>query len=75
MRNLSLASTSTSSLPDVKANVTATAIDLDENTLYIASERQNADADVVVEIWKSKSWVQDAYDSVSLNRSREGITS
>ena len=50
MRNLSLASSEIVIFPG--ASVCATAIDLDQNVLYAASERQNPDNDVEVEIWK-----------------------
>jgi elongator complex protein 1 len=50
MRNLSLSSCQISSFRG--ANICATAIDLDQNALYAASERQNDDADVEIEIWK-----------------------
>lgn len=50
MRNLSLSSYETTSLSGV--NFSATALDLDQKVLYVASERQNFDADVEVEIWR-----------------------
>jgi elongator complex protein 1 len=50
MRNLSLYSCQIASF--YGANICATAIDLDQNVLYAASERQNHDADVEIEIWK-----------------------
>jgi len=50
MRNIALTATAITSLPN--ANVTATTIDIDENVLYAASERQSPDADVQVDIWK-----------------------
>ena len=59
MRNLSLSSSEITSFSG--ANISATAIDLDQNVLYAVSERQNHDADVEVEIWK-----------VGLNRNNVG---
>lgn len=49
MRNLTLYATSTADLHN--ARVTATTIDLDENVVYAASERQDPDGNVDVEIW------------------------
>ncbi|KAK7052844.1 putative elongator complex protein 1 [Paramarasmius palmivorus] len=51
MRNLVLTSIETVSLPNV-SNITSTALDLDENATYAASERVSADGEVEVEIWK-----------------------
>ena len=50
MRNLSLSSYETLSVSG--ANFSSTALDLDQNVLYVASERQNFDADTEVEIWR-----------------------
>ena len=50
MRNISLLSSQSVLVPG--AHITATALDLDRNVLYAASERQNLDADVDIEIWK-----------------------
>ena len=50
MRNLSLSSSQIALFHG--ANICATAIDLNQNVLYAASERQNHDADVEIEIWK-----------------------
>jgi elongator complex protein 1 len=50
MRNLSLSSSQIASFDG--ANICATSIDIDQNVLYAASERQNHDADVEIEIWK-----------------------
>ncbi|KAJ7496599.1 pol II transcription elongation factor [Mycena latifolia] len=50
MRNLSLAGELITVLPDLL--VSRTAIDLDENVLYAASESQNRDGEVEVKIWK-----------------------
>lgn len=49
MRNLSLSATTFTTFPDV--NISATAIDLDQNVIYVTSERQNPDGNVEVEIW------------------------
>ncbi|KAG6809392.1 hypothetical protein H0H92_000447 [Tricholoma furcatifolium] len=49
MRNLSLFATRLTDL--LNANVTATAIDLDDNVIYAASERRDPDGNVDVEIW------------------------
>jgi elongator complex protein 1 len=51
MRNLVLTSIETVSLPNA-SNITATALDLDENATYAVSERVSADGEVEVEIWK-----------------------
>jgi len=37
------------------ASLTAVAIDLKEDAIYVASERQNADADIEVEIFELES--------------------
>jgi elongator complex protein 1 len=50
MRNLGLQTVQNIPLPD--ANISAVAIDLEEDAIYVTSERQNADADVEVEIFK-----------------------
>ncbi|KAJ7133724.1 pol II transcription elongation factor [Mycena crocata] len=50
MRNLSLSAELITEIPDL--NVSRTAIDLDENVLYAASESQNADGEVEVKIWR-----------------------
>ena len=50
MRNLGLRAVQNIALPN--ANISAVAIDLEEDTIYLTSERQNADADVEVEILK-----------------------
>ena len=50
MRNLSLAAELITALPDL--SVSRTAIDLDENVLYAASESQNNDGEVEVKIWR-----------------------
>lgn len=50
MRNLALHTTKSASVPN--AHLCATALDLDNNVLYAASARLNADADAEVEIWK-----------------------
>ncbi|KAG6856745.1 hypothetical protein H0H87_001089 [Tephrocybe sp. NHM501043] len=49
MRNLTLYATSVADLKN--ANIAATAIDLDENVIYAASERQDADGNVEIEVW------------------------
>ncbi|GLB37914.1 hypothetical protein LshimejAT787_0409650 [Lyophyllum shimeji] len=50
MRNLSLFSINATDLQN--ANITATAIDVDDNVIYATSERQDLDGNVEVEIWK-----------------------
>jgi elongator complex protein 1 len=50
MRNISLCSAEIISFSGV--NICATTIDLDQNVLYAASERQNFDNDVEIDIWK-----------------------
>jgi hypothetical protein len=51
MRNLSLSAISVTSFQDLY-HVTATAVDVDAGVIYVASERQDLDADVQVEISK-----------------------
>lgn len=50
MRNLGLRAVQNIPLPN--ANISAFAIDLEEDAIYVASERQNPDADIDVEIFK-----------------------
>ena len=50
MRNLGLRDVQDIALPS--ANISAVAIDLEEDAIYVTSERQNADADIEVEIFK-----------------------
>lgn len=50
MRNLSLSATELVAIPNT--NITGTAIDLDEKVLYVVSEKDNADGEVEVELWK-----------------------
>ena len=50
MRNLGLRDVQNIALPN--ANVSALAIDLEEEAIYVTSERPNADADIEVEIFK-----------------------
>jgi elongator complex protein 1 len=50
MRNLGLRAVHSIVLPN--ANISAVAIDLEEDVIYVTSERQNADADIEVEIFK-----------------------
>jgi hypothetical protein len=50
MRNLSLYADSVNSIPDY--NGVATAFDVDENVLYIASEASNPNGEVTIAIWK-----------------------
>lgn len=50
MRNLSLYALSVTTLPNAK--LSATAVDVDKNFLYAASESKNPDGDVDVELWK-----------------------
>lgn len=49
MRNLVLVADSVIVLDNV--NISATAVDLDENVIYAVSEKQNFDGDVDVELW------------------------
>ncbi|KAG6878005.1 hypothetical protein C0993_000965 [Termitomyces sp. T159_Od127] len=51
MRNLTLYATSAVELSG--AGVSATAIDVDEGVVYAASEREDADGNVVVEVWNA----------------------
>lgn len=50
MRNLGLRAVRDIQLPN--ANLSAVTIDLEEDVIYVTSERQNADADTEVEIFK-----------------------
>ena len=50
MRNLSLCALSVTRLENAK--LSATAVDIDENILYAASESKNPDGDVDIEIWR-----------------------
>ena len=53
MRNLGLRAVHNIALPN--ANLSAVAIDLEEDAIYVTSEGRNADADVEVEIFKLES--------------------
>ena len=53
MRNLGLRAAHNIALPN--ANLSAVAIDLEGDAIYVTSERQNADADIEVEIFKLES--------------------
>lgn len=60
MRNLSLlASRTTGVISDIdlanEKTVTATAIDLDQNVLYAASERVGTEGEVDIELWRVDS--------------------
>lgn len=50
MRNLGLQAVQNIALPN--ANISTVAIDPEEGAIYVASERQSADADTEVEIFK-----------------------
>lgn len=50
MRNLSLYALSVTKLTNGK--LSATAVDIDENVLYAATESKNPGGDVDVELWK-----------------------
>jgi len=50
MRNLGLQAVYNIALPN--ANLSAVAIDLEEDAIYVTSERQNGDTDIEVEILK-----------------------
>lgn len=50
MRNLSLATTELAELPN--ANVVASTVDLDEHTIYVASEGVEQEGQISIEIWK-----------------------
>ena len=58
MRNLTLSSTTLTSLQNV--DITTTTIDLDEGVIYATSEKFHLAGDVDVEIWKVEA------DEVSL---------
>ena len=50
MRNLALISSWDSPIP--RANITATTFDLDENVIYVSSERHTLDGEVEIDLWK-----------------------
>ena len=50
MRNLGLRAIHNIALPN--GNLSAVAIDLEEDAIYVTSERQNGDTDIEVEIFK-----------------------
>lgn len=50
MRNLTLSATTFTEFKN--ANVSATAIDVDENVIYATSEKLTPDGELEVEIWK-----------------------
>lgn len=52
MRNLLLAETTVRTLDDLNGTITSTVLDTDNGSLWVASERINGDADVVVDVWK-----------------------
>lgn len=53
MRNLVLAETSVRTFGDLNSgSITSTVLDTDDGSLWVASERINGDADVVVDVWK-----------------------
>lgn len=55
MRNLALLRTSHIPLPDglpSTSSISAVTLDLDKDAAYVAVERQPADADVEVEVWR-----------------------
>lgn len=61
MRNLSLLRTRQDVLAghvEPTTSVSAVALDLDEDALYIAAERQTQDADVEVEVWKLEHYAE-----------------
>lgn len=60
MRNLGLRSSSTISF--AAPRVSAVALDLEENTIYVVSDRPNTDTDVQVEIFKVDSQIKDLVD-------------
>jgi hypothetical protein len=65
MRNLSLSRSRFTSLPSAKSNVSAIAFDLDYDALYVASEHQNFDADVDIELYKLENVGGDGVCDVS----------
>lgn len=56
MRNLGLRSSA--SVAFANANISAAALDLDENAIYVTSDRNNADGDVEIEIWRIDSEIK-----------------
>lgn len=52
MRNLVLIASDYNSFSYANTNWAATALDLDENILYAASESKNLDGEVDVELWR-----------------------
>ncbi|KIP09060.1 hypothetical protein PHLGIDRAFT_68294 [Phlebiopsis gigantea 11061_1 CR5-6] len=69
MRNLALLRTSHVPLPEglpSSSSVTAVALDLDEDATFAAVERQTADADVEVEVWRvggTAKWESEVVES------------
>lgn len=53
MRNLGLRAVHNVALPNT--DISAVAIDLEQDAIYVTSERQNADADIEVEVFKLES--------------------
>jgi elongator complex protein 1 len=66
MWNLSLATELITGIPDL--SVSGTAIDLDENVLYAASESQNSDGEVEVKIWSIPQANEAGTSTVGPNR-------
>lgn len=73
MRNLALISSSTVSFENL--DVSATTIDLDENIVYAASEKQSFDGEVDVELWKVGKIGTAGLEGVSLSLHRVNFSS
>ena len=65
MRNLTLSAVSLSEFQH--ANISATAIDVDENAIYATSEKVSPDGELEVEIWRIDK------DAVSMFCAREHV--
>lgn len=53
MRNLTLTETTVRTLGDLNSGtITSTVLDTDDGSLWVASDRLNGDADVVIDVWK-----------------------
>ena len=72
MRNLCLLGTKNISFSGRVSSdtvVSAVALDLDEDSLYVATEHDTEDTDVVLEVWKIQGYSQqdDGYDPDSVS--------
>lgn len=67
MRNLTLSAVTLTEFQN--ANISTTAIDVDENVIYTTSEKLSQDGEVEVEIWKiGKEEVSTVLDNINLHQ-------